>query len=113
MREKLMKLIDKAHSLATDAEVFDDASYAQQLEMEADYLIANGVTFATDNKVGDKWIPVTERLPEICEEVLVCTTRGNVMTCHYEKDLFIQYDSWVTPDVTHWMPLPEPPKEGE
>ena len=44
MREKLIELIDKAHSIATDAEVFDDASYEQQLEMEADYLIAHGVT---------------------------------------------------------------------
>lgn len=32
----------------------------------ADVLIAHGVTFADvpDNNVGDKWIPVRERLPE-------------------------------------------------
>ena len=44
MREKLIELLCKAHGMATDASLFECASYAQQLETEADYLIANGVT---------------------------------------------------------------------
>ena len=34
-------------------------------------LITAGVTFATDNNVGSKWIPVTERLPEVEGRYLV------------------------------------------
>ena len=44
MREKLIELLCEAHGMATDASLFEDASYAQQLETEADSLIANGVT---------------------------------------------------------------------
>lgn len=44
MREKIVKLLCEASSLSVDAELFEDSSYAQQLEIEADFLIANGVT---------------------------------------------------------------------
>lgn len=57
-REKLIKLLCEANSKSVDAELFEDSSYAQQLEIEADFLIANGVTFAKDNNVPTKghWI---------------------------------------------------------
>lgn len=51
VREKLVELLCEAHSKATDAEAFTDATYAQQLEMEADHLIRGGVTI-------QRWIPV-------------------------------------------------------
>ena len=44
MREKLIELLCKAHGMATDASLFEDASYAEQLEAEADFLLTNGVT---------------------------------------------------------------------
>lgn len=56
-----------------------------------------------------KWIPVTERLPEQGQEVIAYS--GNILSPSvfaykfWRKD----YDTWV--HVTHWMPLPEPPKE--
>ena len=43
-REKLIKLLSNAHSISTEAACFDDATYAKQLRIEADHLIANGVT---------------------------------------------------------------------
>ena len=63
------------------------------------------------------WIPVAERLPENDNEVL--TASGQTV-----QILFYDHDDadWYTVDsdisvhlfcdnVTHWMPLPEPPKE--
>lgn len=44
-REKLIDLLCKAKSKAIDEILSDDISYAQQLEIEADHLLANGVTF--------------------------------------------------------------------
>ena len=83
----------------------------------ADHLLANGVTFATDNHVGGKWIPVTERLPETGGSYLVYTERGSVYASHFytEKKFasgYVREASWSQRGkvkVTHWMPLPEPP----
>lgn len=108
-------------------------------------IIANGVTILTEpkcNKInvklpkeivvqsyGDKWIPVTERLPEI---VTTHNTRWDKSTdsirvlcacvqadgkkmvkegyCKVYSDGFVH---WKIPgtihSVTHWMPLPQPP----
>ena len=62
---------------------------------------ANGVTV-------QEWIPVTERLPEKEMEVIVYTgnrLKPSVFCYHFwTADML----SWQA--VTHWMPLPEPPK---
>lgn len=64
-----------------------------------------------------RWIPVSERLPEITDDYLtvqcgdfydiqILTFRGGVF------GLFDDLDGWIgTEDlVTHWRPLPEPPE---
>ena len=67
-----------------------------------------------------KWIPVTERLPEDDEIVLIACKIGK-MFVGYHKHLFPGCEVWriltardstkkITYTVTHWMPLPEPPK---
>ena len=62
-----------------------------------------------------RWIPVTERLPEnIANRVLVVCERSNgVFYAHYEKPFWInlETDKPFISTVTHWIPLPEPPKE--
>ena len=78
-----------------------------------------------------KWIPVAERLPEqkeyIYEDdiepsgfgksrksdyVLVYTNRGNITIGMVEQDKF-DIEVFVMDTATHWMPLPEAPKEKE
>jgi hypothetical protein len=82
-----------------------------------------------------KWIPVTERLPEKdgdylvfkvfdqktwCDVISFAKDGRKVSECTFGKkwqNIWYYYDSeWGyirTDSVTHWMPLPEPPKEGE
>ena len=61
-----------------------------------------------------EWISVDDRLPEIGRDYLV--TDGIVcMVAAFRTQAGI-WDFWTikwwdTSDVTHWMPLPEPPKE--
>lgn len=67
-----------------------------------------------------RWIPVTERLPEEHIRVLVVNDDAKFMVAErYADDWWYQYsaydvDRWDALEqgvITHWMPLPEPPKE--
>lgn len=120
VREKLIELLRVPiypHELADPAEVV------------ADYLLDNGLIFATDNNVGSKWIPVTERLPEDdlpknskakqLKVLVAYKTNGRyvVRSAIRAKGYWHSKDGWawikMSDPITHWMPLPEPPKEGE
>lgn len=71
-----------------------------------------------------KWIPVSERLPEEGYGVLV-TVSGKHDNIIFVNALEIAeyrntegwiiegYLDWLDPDVTAWMPLPEPYKESK
>lgn len=65
-------------------------------------------------KQGEKmrWIPVSERLPEDGQTVLVYTGY-EIMIRRYESlgRVFREGTHGGIGPVTHWMPLPEPPKE--
>lgn len=60
-----------------------------------------------------RWIPVTERLPEVGLRVLVLDRRGNAMTRTLsqlagEKEPSFRPDGLLPKrHITHWMPIPE------
>ena len=62
----------------------------------------------------ERWIPVTERLPENDEFVFIAKAEAWV-----SKGLYVtERKRWEllshdVVEVTHWRPLPAPPKEGE
>lgn len=61
-----------------------------------------------------KWIPVTERLPEEYVNVLCYCSRNKQYGCGEwsKEDNGTIYWSGLNGMIpTHWMPLPEPPKE--
>lgn len=71
-----------------------------------------------------KWISVKERLPELEKEVLICDLNDerdeglymDVWSLEDDEDGGVVWadknGAWYSlDDVTHWMPLPEPPKE--
>jgi hypothetical protein len=92
----------------------------------AEELMAEGVTFATDNNVGDKWISVKDRLPEDLEEnkgkkVINCIVEhdpyGNgKTTAQFRQRKYDKYsDKWYWSKiggctVIRWTMMPQPPK---
>ena len=60
----------------------------------------------------NRWIPVTERLPENDTRVLICY-EDQVGNKGQDTDR-VHGNRWIRygRHVTHWMPLPEPPKEA-
>ena len=74
--------------------------------------------YAQGTQAAVKWIPVTERLPKDEQEVLVYTIHHCYYTwvCHNKVEYWWEDEYGYCcdfDDVTHWMPLPEPPKDGE
>lgn len=91
--EKLVELIESARYWGSNTS-----------EEIADHLIDNGVTV-------QEWISVTDKIPPDQEEVLVLTQSRNgvrnVDKGYWAIDHFIHRGR---SEVTHWMPLPPPPK---
>lgn len=54
------------------------------------------------------WIPVTERLPEEDGFTLIFTAHGHAGVCYFTNGWWGGYGM---DGITHWMPLPQPPKE--
>lgn len=73
---------------------------------------------AIDALKQSKWIPCTERLPEVGQKVVVCELSDIVSVCRLmeseEGELFWKDDNcrWcVYENYTEWIPLPEPFKK--
>ena len=100
VREKLIDLIIDAKR--TDPET---GSFTEHL---ADRLIAHGVTV-------QEWVDVKDRLPEESGMYIVTANDG-----HAQRVSFVQWQKknrmWNLTGarsywrVTHWMPMPQPPK---
>ena len=93
----------------------EDSPWFGRVKDLVEKLIANGVTFATDNNVGSKWIPVTERLPKEFVSVLVYIPSESPLPM--VKEAYLANGWWATKmavlsfeEITHWMEMPEPPK---
>ena len=92
VREKLVELIAKAKYICAN-----DYSDHTEDEYIADTLLDNGVTV-------DEWISVKDRLPDVGVEVLVYSEIDGICVDYYDGDVFGYFD------ITHWMPMPKPPK---
>lgn len=120
VREKLIEILKQA---PFEGKVLDEWWWEEKIKRIADHLIAYGVTV-------QEWISVNDRLPDDEQEVLVIAHGwgGRLVYVGSHKRVESQ-KSWLTgitnkssewslwgwsylkePMVTHWMPMPNPPK---
>lgn len=130
VREKLVELLEKA-SYECDEGTRDLWDMRQVADGIADFLIANGVTVQDNTEISEEllkqlrnapitilqeeptievvqeWISVKDRLPDETKDEYV------LAVCDYHGKIKVETRKmWhIDSVVTHWMPLPEPPKE--
>lgn len=122
MYEDLVKSLRTDHDkyFARDMEAADAIEELQQIaghyeETAHDYF--KDVCYYLERV--PKWIPITDRLPEEVGKYLVCGRRRGKQTeiwvCEFMTLGFLKgwANNAANPCVSHWMPLPEPPKDGE
>ena len=101
VREKLVEQAISHFSYGVSHDIFSEpvTTYAK-LAIEA-LKKENGVTV-------QEWISVDDRLPEQGEKAICIDADGDMMIGKYTEW------GWMFPcyfeDLTHWMPIPEPPK---
>ena len=111
VREKLVELLDNFHRDLSPFAGNEKLFVVDDNVEQAEYLIEHGVTV-------QEWISVKDRLPEKHDR-FICTYKFNSnsemqfvgVLDYYASD---QYPHWQHESagviVTHWMPLPKPPK---
>lgn len=60
-----------------------------------------------------EWISVDDRLPEKIQIVIACLGGIDIVMADYYNDsktFWVGASEYRPGTVTHWMPLPEPPK---
>ena len=105
-KEKLSELLIYAKDLCS-------------IDRQAEFLLANGVTFATDTNAGSKWISVEDDKPKkngyyFCYHMtseISGKKKWEIQKLYWEDGIWLlRFNSFKTVmNVTHWMPLPEPP----
>ena len=123
MYSELIKRLRETPSIPVDAKLHNEAADA------IERLDAIAQTYAeTVHEIEDKrkWIPVTERLPDAGKKVLVFAYGYDTITARMCKKTESGYPVFeckgydgiyremaMAGRITHWMPIPEPPKDGE
>lgn len=89
------------------ADIIKRIEYLQEELVDA-LMYCEWIKDVIDKNGGSKWIPVTERLPE---RKCFCLTarKGAVYVEMWNGVIFSERNQMGQP--THWMPLPEAPKE--
>ena len=107
VREKLVELLRNAKAAMKSENLSCDIARNMFV---ADFMMANGVTV-------QEWISVENELPEVGGYV-VCIAKRNPFSRFMPMVARIEKNGWANPiteqyisEVTHWMPLPEPPEE--
>lgn len=113
------ELIDKAKLLEYLAAIKPDEYVSAYGEAAADVInhvetyVSAMPTIEAEPVRHGRWLPVEDALPEYGEYVLFIRKNCEVYVGYYdEKNTWnTDYQWFCGENVTHWMPLPEPPEK--
>ena len=90
------------------------ADYADPRERDLPLDLADVLREAAKALETPPWTPVKDALPEDGQPCLVYTRQRGRFALVYQWEYCDEYEinSFDTFEVTHWMPLPEPPEEA-
>lgn len=99
--------------MKTARELADAIWGTSELEDLSDFKISlsSAISMMEQYVSQDKWISVEERLPDHEQKVIGVNARGDVSVGYWNNevgDIELSGSFWLF--VTHWKPLPEPPK---
>jgi len=58
------------------------------------------------------WTSVNEKLPENSDDVLVYVPNDGCFRAWYDNGAWLCHENHNSDEITHWMPMPEPPRTG-
>lgn len=123
-----VEAFDYEGRVKTASDYKEAADAIKELQAAEKKYLANISTLETENqhlKREREWIPVNEKLPQISYTVLVAGRmkyRWEKEYFHFvdaalftDEEIFVTFNDWYEGQdefmITHWMPLPEMPKE--
>lgn len=118
MSEKKQIVEEMARHIPARIFVYDVSENTENLDEQHREIVALHLYRAGYRKQSE-WISVEERLPQVTGKYICCVKdkRGNTWTV--PADWNLEMKMWfgefgeIKNMVTHWMPLPEPPKESK
>ena len=121
MYEDLVNELMDIHAVAilnrnTDVTVFSRAAAAIR-DLSAKYLksevdATNLTGWLAEESAKNYWRSVKGSLPWQYEKVLTSGEYGIIRIAYLNRERqWLSANGWDLNDITHWMPLPEPPKE--
>lgn len=81
--------------LGKDNQPISDLYYALQIAVDS-------IKELKERREADRWIPVSEKLPEKDGRFLICTSSGDIDTSAFA------FGQFTRPYVIAWKPLPKP-----
>lgn len=104
--EQLVNVLNEHQlDLEPDYSPYDDIAYLEVQLKEAKAQLESATGKA-------EWISVEDRLPEGNEHYFITCKDGNVDLYEFSPHFQIWETNYPSP-VTHWMPVPAPPKQGK
>ena len=101
--------IEKMTKIIGNAILFDKFDFGMHDKTEIIARKAAEKFYAEGYRKHGEWIGVEERLPDEQGRFLIVDKEGQMNTAFYSPR-FGWFSHFRIKNITHWMPLPEPPK---